>query len=866
MSRRTFAACSQLGAANPQRTVAGRKPEFGEENVHRDGMWDVAHDVAATYLGQPVPPRTRFMCAELPVYLPPVTAVQKGRASDGTSSAEWSWEHRWSPDTHLGSTRLANAICSCCISQVRFRSDYQIDNNNSQHGDQNPPNVTSPPHKNPRLLLYLDHGRQLSSATNSSVAGIVFMCSEKESDPSTFPFRATTRFLDLSGPSLLQKLTIVPSLPGLDLDSRLGHLKQFGTHILDVSEPSVVLPRLLSWASAGEEERRNQMVEIYRRAATSVRRNAEQAVILLAGHSGHGKSKTVNRLIGQDLLNVGRATLGSTTKVIQRVQVQNRSKELAAAITVAFDDTPGLEDTNYDDRELNASLLRAYKLNHFRGIYPNVILLVVAWDSITPDAHNKPSHFTSALGKTIYALYCSDLVDDQRANTVVVVTKSMSSFHQFDDYKTKKEKYAQWGIEAGRRRGIITDLQRKLFAGSPPWKVVFIENGGGKDMRAKYPFLPDGLLSHQNLYDAVYDIILCPSSDGSQDLVGIQSLQVLTGAAPLGSSAVAQSAVLVRASKDEIIAPDAIVTKPLPQTPAEVIKELAKTYFGATYDNARGTFNLINVLKDQAVELQPSRLRNLPDFQKLSDVCQRRNSRRDVDSDKTDPERLREHYSSDWAFRAAVSKKSQCYILHHVTRVAKAVELELSPGMLTLINRLPPWSSTSDSQSKYTQFFMNYGTHVITHIALGGIVRAVVGNEGGHNVMIFRDGAASVAAELTVFLEQNFPPNDSKKWQETCNKWIQELQNEPVFSPDHTSTEYQPIYALRGLTREQRRDLKSAYQQYVASLPQMSKNADRWDVLNRNDTQLQRKNNLKKAVKTLRDAVTHALYRFWQER
>jgi hypothetical protein len=202
---------------------------------------------------------------------------------------------------------------------------------------------------------------------------------------------------------------------------------------------------------------------------------------------------------------------------------------------------------------LNASLLRAYKLKHFPGIYPNVILLVVAWDSITPERHHKPSHFTSALGRTIYALYCSDLMDGQRPNTVVVVTKSMSSFHQFDDYKTKKEKYAQWRIEAGRRRGIITNLQRKLFPGSPPWKVVFIENGGGTEMRAKYPFLPDGLLSHQNLYDAMYDIILRPSSDGSQDLVGIQSLQVLTGAAPLGPSAVAHSAVLVRTSKDEII-------------------------------------------------------------------------------------------------------------------------------------------------------------------------------------------------------------------------------------------------------------------------------------------------------------------------
>jgi hypothetical protein len=129
--------------------------------------------------------------------------------------------------------------------------------------------------------------------------------------------------------------------------------------------------------------------------------------------------------------------------------------------------------------------------------------------------------------------------------------------------------------------------------------------------------------------------------------------------------------------------------------------------------------------------------------------------------------------------------------------------------------------------------------------------------------MIFRDGGASIAAELTVFLEQNPPPNDSIKWQETRNKWIQELQNEPVFSPDHTSTKYQPIYDLRGLTREQQRDLRSAYQHYVASLPQIPRNANRQD---RNEMRLHRQSNLAKAVQTLREAVTHALYRFWQER
>jgi putative ribosome biogenesis GTPase RsgA len=54
---------------------------------------------------------------------------------------------------------------------------------------------------------------------------------------------------------------------------------------------------------------------VYGAGADDTRRNAEQAVMVLVGHSGHGKSKTINRLIGQDILTVGQSTGGSTTKV-----------------------------------------------------------------------------------------------------------------------------------------------------------------------------------------------------------------------------------------------------------------------------------------------------------------------------------------------------------------------------------------------------------------------------------------------------------------------------------------------------------------------------------------------------------------------
>ncbi|KAJ7267857.1 hypothetical protein C8J57DRAFT_1325985, partial [Mycena rebaudengoi] len=540
-------------------------------------------------------------------------------------------------------------------------------------------------------------------ALNANVGGIVFVCSEKYRDPGAFPFHDNTSFLDLSGESLFEKLTVIPLIPELVATAHFKALAKKGVPIVEEGDPHVVLTWILNWVAKGTEARRNMIQDIYGDAAMRVRRNGRQAVILIAGHSGHGKSKTINRLVGQELLSVGRGTLGSTTKVIQRVKVRSTSKELSSEITVAFDDTPGLEDTTFEDRELNASLLHTYKLKHFPDIYPNVILLVAAWDSVTPDAQNKPDHFTSAIGKTIYALHCSNLVDDERANIVVVVTKSMSSFHQFDDYKNANEKNAQWRIEEGRRRGIITDLQRKLFPKSSPWEIVFIENGGGKDMSARFPILPDGRLSHQNLYDAIRNIIKCPGADGSLDLVGIQALQVLTGAAPLAPSA-EHPEVFVDTSMVKLKQ----ITKPLPQFPREVNEDLASVYLGMTYDDALGTFGRTNVLEKQQIVPRPDC--KLDDFRSMSNPF-------------TSPSR---HYSSDWAFRAAsaISKNSQVWILQCKTQIVVARHPQLSKDMLNLIRRLPPWSP--GEQPKYTQFFTNYGTHVLTQLVLGGTVRAII--------------------------------------------------------------------------------------------------------------------------------------------
>ena len=162
-----------------------------------------------------------------------------------------------------------------------------------------------------------------------------------------------------------------------------------------------------------------------------------------------------------------------------------------------------------------------------RPTFPHVILLVATWDSITPDVHNEPQNFCSAIGKSISNLRNSCLVDLDYSNIIVVVTNSMSCWDQFDDYESRDEKKHQWRIQADVRKGIILDLQRRAFPKSTPWPVVFVENGGGSRMDGPFPMLPNGEHSHQNLFDAIFNVV--------RDLAGVQALRVLTGAGFLNS-------------------------------------------------------------------------------------------------------------------------------------------------------------------------------------------------------------------------------------------------------------------------------------------------------------------------------------------
>ncbi|KAJ7260753.1 hypothetical protein C8J57DRAFT_1233001 [Mycena rebaudengoi] len=564
----------------------------------------------------------------------------------------------------------------------------------------------------------------IRGGTTNDVAEIVFI---------------TTSLLGFSGPDLFEKLfVVVPQSPIQDLEGRWSDLVNEGMHILRLeSQPEVLLPQILDGSHSTDRDMLPVNVhEVYAQAAAIMKRDQRQAVILLVGPSGHGKSETINCLIDQALLRIGESTLGLTTKAIQRVRVSGTRSTTSTTATVVFDDTPPLEDTTYLDRKTNAAIMHRYKETYFQNIFPNAILLVASWDSIMPDAHNKVSHFISSVGRSMYYLFLSGLVDGDRTNVLVVITKSLSSMDQFEDFETKHEKDAHWRLEAGRRNGIITDLQRKRYERTLPNLA-----------RRK----------EKNLFDAIRDMMECKSPGSQQccDLVGIQALQAL-----IAPSSRVEVENLVEQSPEEIADQETTDTEPLEErirqlTGPEQIASRPPTSPCAAKSNYKPITPVVGPTS--------------PQFQQIRNNI-------------------------------------ACTIFIQIAAIDPD-RVELSAEMRSMISRLPPFSALSEKE--YMQFFADYGTHIVTRLALGGVLWIILDSRdeafnqkasatgNGANTRI---GGGSVAPEITSSLERNFIPDiKSPEWQEVRRKWIKDLEKDPVFCPDHPLAEYQPLYTVCGL-------------------------------------------------------------------
>ncbi|KAF7343721.1 hypothetical protein MSAN_01952400 [Mycena sanguinolenta] len=614
-------------------------------------------------------------------------------------------------------------------------------------------------------------------------------------------------------------------------------------------------------------------------------RHPFRAIVLLLGASGHGKSTTINRLIGHNLLRIGRSEFGSTTKDIERVNIAVPGHRSSSPVTLSFDDTPGTDDTTNDDRATNSSLLRIYSTKHFttsegRKVYPNIILLVVAWASITLDAHNAP-HFTSALGKSMNQLHLSGLVDHERPNVIVVVTKSLSDWSQFDDFKTAREKDAHWMEEAEKRREIIVDVQVRLFPRLRPWKVVFIENSDpsftedGIDpsvRKHKFPVLPNRELSHQNLFVAMRSLIA--PVGGVPDITGLHALQVVTGADPLKTSSIPRPEILVHRSEAQQDMPSAPPSSSTP-VPPDRTRELVDSFLGVTFNSITGDFGRNGVLEMAPEKEKICRVDSqLEDFRRVSLTDKAQTNKSSHIGGEVDVHAIAgaEFHYAGWSNTLSLdSYDDEVYESRLVTKEACVRDLrpQLTHEFLSIIQQLPRWSIAS--QEPYREFFSMHGTHVILRMAMGGHVRVVVhdrrdirntGRQRGGGVTasapgleavgvtakasgavsrdadsehastrvhftINRCGGAAMAAELSNVLGAHFASVknrvDSCPWPqgEVRTRWMEALKDDPEFLKDHRTTEYKPLWVLSGLSARQKEDLKAAFEYlYSKSHPQ----------------------------------------------
>jgi hypothetical protein len=138
------------------------------------------------------------------------------------------------------------------------------------------------------------------------------------------------------------------------------------------------------------------------------------------------------------------------------------------------------------------------------------------------------------------------------------------------------------------------------------------------------------------------------------------------------------------------------------------------------------------------------------------------------------------------------------------------------------------------------------------------------------DVMIFCDGGAAVASQLTRVVELQFanirnnsPVPPLSGWTDVRMQWINELVKDPAFCPDDSETGYRWLHTLGGLTKDQEEDLRRASESYLGEQQKqeevsLSPAPQRLEVMD----DLPREKNRRGVRKRIRESFTRFTDRF----
>ena len=235
----------------------------------------------------------------------------------------------------------------------------------------------------------------------------------------------------------------------------------------------------------------------------------DTVMIVMAGGTGMGKSTTVNRLFDDDDLchtDPGMSRTQHVTECTKYLNIVNETFPLKAHLSLF--DVPGIPDDARSEDPKKLKTIQEFrnkygKLMERRGclpsfvrreVFPNLVLLTFQADD--PRILGETSKFKESLK----ALRDTKLVDLRYVNLIVVGTHAMALGSRKEYYEKKANAVRQ------RVTLVVQEVLRIERV-----KIVFIENDLGcfpndKEEGCDFYSLPNGELSHYNLFEAMKDL------------------------------------------------------------------------------------------------------------------------------------------------------------------------------------------------------------------------------------------------------------------------------------------------------------------------------------------------------------------------
>ena len=286
-------------------------------------------------------------------------------------------------------------------------------------------------------------------------------------------------------------------------------------------------------------------------ASLNAQRACNEAIIIVYGLTGEGKTSSLNHLFGSEIIPKSKKETSDTSSVTEFISVMNSPQWEVTNLEIGFIDLPGWGDNRGDRQDArNLAAIEQFTIGHrhlgtqMYKCYPNIILIVF---NVMNERMEGPE---SSAAKMLRMLKELDIVDIKHPNVVVILTHAMS---------LPPLKFVEELSNIERRVKILTKTFLKVEA-----NVVYLENNASGFMLKKdgdWTVLVDNTLQPKNVFDSMIDLMT-----RCGDEVGVEAVRLYFG--ERGSNP---------PIKRRIVESDSVSTASEEKWRAIVIKNVSKT-------------------------------------------------------------------------------------------------------------------------------------------------------------------------------------------------------------------------------------------------------------------------------------------------